>query len=232
MPSSTSPWDQGNTTGQYLNTTLEEGGAFAGPAHTGAASSAHTDTNESSNVGVDTASASASAHASGSNTPPRPRHTSGQGAGSGSGSGYGSASGHGGQAGFTAAQRSAQARGKPFSNSNVSSSSSSSAQKEAESFAQREKRLEAATILDSTEMLIWYAAARNESVVQTRRYYTDIVLGMFGREKMWQEEWEVSPRVRGEAGRASPVGKGKGKGKERERGGTPRRRSAFVEGGE
>jgi hypothetical protein len=53
---------------------------------------------------------------------------------------------------FTAAQRSLQARNKEY---NVVG-------KKEESYETRQKREEAARILESTEMLIWWSAARNE----------------------------------------------------------------------
>lgn len=143
---------------------------------------------------------------------------------------------------FTAAQRSAQARGKPFANTptnanthtNSARSLSSSLRAgtrgggpvlEAESYAQREARNEAAAILDSEEMLMWYAAARYESVSQTRRFFRNVVMGVGGEEVVWREEWESGGR-----GEGSPrVGKGKGRERERER--TPRKRVSNVGGG-
>jgi hypothetical protein len=75
-------------------------------------------------------------------------------------------------------------------------------------------------------MLIWYAAARHESVAQTRRYYTNIVLGVEQPPKEWKEEWEVRPLE----SVGSPKGKSpKGKGKERERDKVPKKR--FSAGG-
>ncbi|KAF2622649.1 hypothetical protein BU25DRAFT_208071 [Macroventuria anomochaeta] len=117
---------------------------------------------------------------------------------------------------FTAAQRSAQARGKPFITPATTSGSSRSRHNDPESYAQRERRNEAAAILDSQEMLIWYAASRNESVSQTRRYYLNVVLGVEESPRDWKEEWEVRPMETG--GPGSPKGKPpKGKGKEREK---------------
>jgi hypothetical protein len=75
--------------------------------------------------------------ASASNTPPRARNQQ-----------------RPAQQGFTAEQRSLQARNRPFASP-----------ADAESQASRLKRADAANILDSVEMLIWYANARNEVLV-------------------------------------------------------------------
>lgn len=130
-------------------------------------------------------------------TPPRPRQPSTQ-------LQPGAASAH--AAPFTAAQRSAQARGKPFDTPGASGRARATSP---ESFASRQRRDEAAAILDSQEMLLWFSAARNESVAQTRRFYRDIVLGVPRPDAVWSEEWERGP----EEGK-SPGGKGR----ERERG--------------
>lgn len=73
--------------------------------------------------------------AASSNTPPRPARPSEP-------------------SGFSATQRGLQARGKTHSGL--------AAVKSAESYEQRQRREEAASILESVEMLIWYAASRNE----------------------------------------------------------------------
>ncbi|OSS50065.1 hypothetical protein B5807_05013 [Epicoccum nigrum] len=153
---------------------------------------------------------------------------------------------------FSEAQRSAQARGKPFAdthapltNTNTNANANTArtlsgtlrssgaaaragpAVAEAESYAQREARNEAAAILDSEEMLMWYAAARYESVSQTRRFFRNVVFGVGGDEVVWREEWEREGR-RGDGGAVggsgSPRGKGKGKAREGERERTPRKR--------
>ncbi|KAG9205291.1 hypothetical protein G6514_008870 [Epicoccum nigrum] len=166
---------------------------------------------------------------------------------------------------FSEAQRSAQARGKPFAdthapltNTNANANANTArtlsgtlrssgaaaraghagpAVAEAESYAQREARNEAAAILDSEEMLMWYAAARYESVSQTRRFFRNVVFGVGGDEVVWREEWEREGR-RGDggavggggggggsgSGSGSPRGKGKGKAREGERERTPRKR--------
>lgn len=67
-------------------------------------------------------------------------------------------------------------------------------------------------------MLLWYSAARNESVTQTRQYYLNIVLGVPEAPKDWREEWEVKEVSLGDGGaKGSPRGKGKGKEKEKEK---------------
>ena len=146
---------------------------------------------------------------------------------------------------FTAAQRSAQARGKPFANTPINANAHTNSARslssslragtrgggpvlEAESYAQREARNEAAAILDSEEMLMWYAAARYESVSQTRRFFRNVIMGVGGEEVAWREEWERE-RESGGRGEGSPMGKGKGKGREKER--TPRKRVSNVGGG-
>ncbi|KAF1358998.1 hypothetical protein EJ07DRAFT_121769, partial [Lizonia empirigonia] len=122
---------------------------------------------------------------------------------------------------FTAAQRSAQARGKPFDTPAPGRTRPNSP----ESFARRQQRDEAAAILDSQEMLLWFSAARNESVAQTRRFYRDVVLGVPRADSVWCEEWERGP---GEAG-GSPMGMSLRGEKGRERDGVvPRKR---YEGG-
>ncbi|CAO2651266.1 Nn.00g095630.m01.CDS01 [Neocucurbitaria sp. VM-36] len=111
---------------------------------------------------------------------------------------------------FTPTQRSLQARNKIY---NVSPGS-----KGVESYEQRQRRDEAACILESTEMLIWYAAARNESIPQTRHYYQNIVLGVTDNEDAaWREEWEVSTEEREREFVPSPARSGKGKEKVKKR---------------
>ncbi|UPX15956.1 uncharacterized protein EKO05_0006386 [Ascochyta rabiei] len=122
---------------------------------------------------------------------------------------------------LTAAQRSAQARGKPFAAAAAAAHSSNGARtaqppNEAESYALRQRRSEAAAILDSQEMLLWYSAARHESVAQTREFYRRVVLGVGHEAPVWREGWQRG--AGGEAGeRASPRGRGKGRERERER---------------
>ena len=101
------------------------------------------------------------------------------------------------------------------SNNNNNNPKPSEAQAQAESYAARQRRHEAASILDSTEMLLWYASARNESVAQTRRYFTHLVLGVEERGKEWGEEWEGEGE--GERERRERRDRGKGKARERER---------------
>lgn len=92
----------------------------------------------------------------------------------------------------------------------------------AESYAERERRSEAAAILDSQELLLWYAAARHESVSQTRRWFRNVVLGVPQDERVCREEWEVKGRE-GVYGGGSVGASPKGKGRAR-REGTPRKR--------
>ncbi|KAH6618522.1 hypothetical protein C7974DRAFT_426806 [Boeremia exigua] len=207
------------------------------PANANAHLASHSSINANSNTHT---------HSS-TNTPPRPRP---QPAATASTSASASASASA-TASFTPAQRSAQARGKPFQNTPHNSPSSataptthlplphaqqaqqqaaqhaqrtallhtharSTAEKAATDFQTRQNRHEAAAILDSTEMLIWYAAARGESVAQTRRWCEGVVLGCdgggWGRERVWGEEWDVDlDRRRGK-------GKGRGKGRGATRG--------------
>jgi hypothetical protein len=61
------------------------------------------------------------------------------------------------RASFSATQRSLQARHK---DANVTAGSRKA--RDAESYENRQKREEAATVLDSTEMLIWWSGVRNE----------------------------------------------------------------------
>jgi len=114
---------------------------------------------------------------------------------------------------FTPAQRSAQARYKEW----TSSSGSGHPSRSAESYEQRQERDKAACILDSSEMLMWFAAARNESIPQTRQYYQNIVLGLGnGRDVAWREEWEVpSLQERGAEMMGSPAQGAKGKEREK-----------------
>jgi len=55
---------------------------------------------------------------------------------------------------FTATQRSLQARGKPYATPAAG-----------EAYETRQQREQAANILSSTELLLWYSAARNEVIV-------------------------------------------------------------------
>ncbi|KAF3048185.1 hypothetical protein E8E12_011112 [Didymella heteroderae] len=151
-------------------------------------------------------------HTAGANPPPRPRQSSalfkpGQ-----------------PQSNITPAQRSAQARGKPFNEpSRLGLAGTKAKPTDAESYAERERRNEAAAILDSQELLIWYAAARNESVSQTRRWFQNVVFGVAQDQRVCKEEWEVKGREGMYADvAASP--KGKGKAREGRREGTPKKR--------
>ncbi|KAH7359883.1 hypothetical protein BKA66DRAFT_471790 [Pyrenochaeta sp. MPI-SDFR-AT-0127] len=117
------------------------------------------------------------------------------------------------QSGFSATQRGLQARGKNYNGP--------AAVKSAESYEQRQRREEAACILESVEMLIWYAASRNESITQTRNHYQNILYGVANTEDVaWEDEWDVpvQERVRTEAESPRAAGKAKesaGKGKKR-----------------
>ncbi|CBX93100.1 predicted protein [Plenodomus lingam JN3] len=113
---------------------------------------------------------------------------------------------------FTAGQRNAQARHKEW----TCSSGSGQTSRNAESYEQRQERDRAATILDSVEMLMWFAAARNESIPQTRHYYQNIVLGLKNEGHVeWREEWELPLQERGGGELASPTRSGQGKERER-----------------
>ncbi|KAF2141189.1 uncharacterized protein K452DRAFT_358993 [Aplosporella prunicola CBS 121167] len=57
-----------------------------------------------------------------------------------------------------------------------------------ETFEERERRYKAARILESNEMLIWHAAARNESIPQTRLHFEKIVAGFDSDSS--EPEWE------------------------------------------
>ncbi|KAF2257044.1 hypothetical protein BU26DRAFT_513767 [Trematosphaeria pertusa] len=128
-------------------------------------------------------------------------------------------SNRGGQSEFTATQRSLQARNKPYEGA--------AATREGEAYETRQRREEAASILQNLEMLIWYSSARNESLSQTRHHFQNVVLGVDRDDDIqWLEEWEVPPerRVRKD-GEDTVMGGGSGssparsaKGKEREKG--------------
>ncbi|KAH7122314.1 hypothetical protein B0J11DRAFT_437136, partial [Dendryphion nanum] len=107
---------------------------------------------------------------------------------------------------FTPAQQSLQARNKPFHSP-----------QNAESYEQRKQRAEAALILESVEMLLWFSSARNESISQTRKYYQDIVLGLSNPDSIvWREEYEVPLEQRTPSHSGSPArNKGKEKVKKR-----------------
>lgn len=123
---------------------------------------------------------------------------------------------------ITPAQRSAQARGKCYAEPpRLGLAGNKTKLTDAESYASRERRNEAAAILDSQELLIWYAASRHESVSATRRWFRNVVLGVEQDERVCREEWEVRERV-GEVGVGSP--KGKGRVKDGRRDGTPKKR--------
>lgn len=126
---------------------------------------------------------------------------------------------------ITPAQRSAQARGKPYNEPTGPRTKINSTLTEAESYASRERRHEAAAILESQELLLWYAASRHESVSATRRWFRNVVLGVEQDERVCREEWEVGGAGAGVG--KSPMGKGKG----REREGTPRKKGGGVSSG-
>ncbi|KAF2829852.1 hypothetical protein CC86DRAFT_367773 [Ophiobolus disseminans] len=110
---------------------------------------------------------------------------------------------------FSTAQRSAQARNKPYNLSDKKA-----AEIDARRYEERIKREQAARILESSEMLIWYSNARNESIPQTRQYFQNIVWGFEEDESgvVWREEWD------GEGVGVGSPRSAKGKEKERERG--------------
>ncbi|KAF2654093.1 hypothetical protein K491DRAFT_492290 [Lophiostoma macrostomum CBS 122681] len=96
---------------------------------------------------------------------------------------------------FTSTQQSLQARAKPFTSLSPSATLSN------ESYESRQRRHNAANILDSVELLIWYSGARNESIAQTRTHYQNVLLGLSDEgERLWREEWDVpvEERVRRE----------------------------------
>ncbi|KAF2036366.1 hypothetical protein EK21DRAFT_49581, partial [Setomelanomma holmii] len=120
--------------------------------------------------------------------------------------------------GFSALQRNLQARGKAY---NIAGGSGKK-EKEAESYESRQRREEASRILQSTEMVIWYSNARNESIPQTRAHFQRIVLGISAdnEDVAWKEEWEVDDAGRDRGGVASPrSAKGKEKESQRAKGG-------------
>ncbi|KAF2792794.1 hypothetical protein K505DRAFT_325939, partial [Melanomma pulvis-pyrius CBS 109.77] len=93
---------------------------------------------------------------------------------------------------LTPAQRSLQARNKPFALS----------PNNPEPYSLRQRRDQAASILENVETLLWYSAARHESITQTRLHFSKVVLGIEdgGREMEasgWREEWEVPVEERG-----------------------------------
>lgn len=57
-----------------------------------------------------------------------------------------------------------------------------------ETFEERERRYNAARILESNEMLIWHSVARNESLPQTRLHFEKIVAGFDSDDS--DPEWE------------------------------------------
>ncbi|KAN0112659.1 hypothetical protein V8E51_005610 [Hyaloscypha variabilis] len=85
---------------------------------------------------------------------------------------------------FTPAMRDRQARNKdPYSSSEESSDSAWEGQSRKvdiynkDSFVKIQKRREAAIILDSPELLMMHAQARNDSVPGTRHYFTKMLCG-------------------------------------------------------
>ncbi|KAF1943120.1 hypothetical protein EJ02DRAFT_453640 [Clathrospora elynae] len=111
---------------------------------------------------------------------------------------------------FTATQRGAQARGK---GNNVGGGGE-------EGYEARQLRDQAVGIVESEEMLMWFAAARNESIPQTRHHYLNIVLGLTPdpEDIAWRDEWEVPLVGRAGGGERSTVASParSAKGKERE----------------
>ncbi|OJD35550.1 uncharacterized protein BKCO1_1600050 [Diplodia corticola] len=57
-----------------------------------------------------------------------------------------------------------------------------------ETFEERERRYNAARILESNEMLIWHSVARNESLPQTRLHFEKIVAGFDSDDS--DPEWD------------------------------------------
>ncbi|ORY18681.1 hypothetical protein BCR34DRAFT_660046 [Clohesyomyces aquaticus] len=155
---------------------------------------------------------------------------------------------------FTPTQRSQQARNKPVNpppsdTTNVNASRRTSGWRDtedtntldgpgvADSYEQRQARSQAAEILDSVELLLWYSSARNESIPQTRRHFQNIFLGLSESistspeqdspdSVAWKEEYEVpleklrkgvAPSPRGGASQRRTSAKGKEKEKEKDR---------------
>ncbi|EMD69153.1 hypothetical protein COCSADRAFT_58197, partial [Bipolaris sorokiniana ND90Pr] len=124
-------------------------------------------------------------------------------------------------------RRNLQARGKNYNLISSSSSSSNSAGKSvgaqasrAWGYEERQRRDEAAGILESEEMIMWIAGVRNESITQTRAYYRNVLLGLETCAKdaiVWRDEWEGSQQQqqgRDGEGLGSPGRSGKGKERE------------------
>ncbi|KAF2190640.1 hypothetical protein K469DRAFT_721540 [Zopfia rhizophila CBS 207.26] len=112
-----------------------------------------------------------------------------------------------------------QRRNKPPTTISLSSSQT----QQPETHESRQKRENAAQILESMETLIWYSNMRNESLSQTRRHFQYIVWGIEEEEGdvAWREEWEVpvGDRVKdgNEAASSSSDGSGKSKDKGKRR---------------
>ncbi|EUC39024.1 hypothetical protein COCCADRAFT_69742, partial [Bipolaris zeicola 26-R-13] len=86
-------------------------------------------------------------------------------------------------------------------------------------YEERQRRDEAAGILESEEMVMWIAGVRNESITQTRAYYRNVLLGLESCAKesiVWRDEWEGSQQQQGRDGEALGSPGRSGKGKERE----------------
>lgn len=84
---------------------------------------------------------------------------------------------------FTPTQQSLQARSKPYSSPTA----------EAEHYETRQRRHEAAAILENVELLMWFSMTRNESLAATRAHFTNISLGLEppADSVIYKEEWEL-----------------------------------------
>ena len=137
---------------------------------------------------------------------------------------------------FTPTQRALQARAKDHDTLEPGSKR----ERDALAYEVRARREQAARILESGEMVIWWSGVRNEvrtsedgrgegsrgmvtgvgliigqSITQTRMYFQNVVWGVEEGDVVWREEWDVDGER--ERGVVSPRGKGSGKERERER---------------
>ncbi|KAK7553385.1 hypothetical protein IWX49DRAFT_587396 [Phyllosticta citricarpa] len=60
-----------------------------------------------------------------------------------------------------------------------------------ETYEERQRRYNAARVLESNEMLIWWSTVRNESIPQTRLHFENILAGFASDDS--EPEWDDEP---------------------------------------
>ncbi|KAI9718196.1 MAG: hypothetical protein M1812_004186 [Candelaria pacifica] len=127
---------------------------------------------------------------------------------------------------LTPLERSRQARGKDITEKPKASTSKGKKKSDAndkaadgretktsnEVFEEHERKHIAATILESTELLIFHAHSNNESIPQTRLRFEKMLIGMEESSDEWEEDLDEEEEVPAAGGQRAPKVPEKGEG--------------------